>query len=128
MVFASAAIVTGVLSYLLNRYRFRGSHIVYEEVIVRTSPIFPPSMNLAANCDTQAVITMVWYLIAMFLPLSSAYGGHFLPVSFIFSYLWLTSFILAVTDWRGNLCRSTSPGFGRCALKRTVEAFTFVAL
>lgn len=35
MIFASAAIVTGVMSFFLNRYSFRGSHVVYQEVIVR---------------------------------------------------------------------------------------------
>lgn len=35
MVFASAVIVTGIISYLFSQYSFRGSHIVYQEVIVR---------------------------------------------------------------------------------------------
>lgn len=34
MVFASAVIVTGLVSWFLNDFRFRGSHIVYTEVIV----------------------------------------------------------------------------------------------
>lgn len=35
MIFASSVIVTGIVSYFLNKYRFRGAHIVYQEVIVR---------------------------------------------------------------------------------------------
>lgn len=34
MVFASSAIVTGVISYFLNEYSLRSAHIVYQEVIV----------------------------------------------------------------------------------------------
>lgn len=71
---------------------------------------------------------MVVYLFAMFMPLAKTYGGFFLPVSFVFSYLWLTSFIFSATDWSGRLCREAALGVARCSLKRTVESFNFVAL
>ncbi|KND89632.1 hypothetical protein TOPH_05776 [Tolypocladium ophioglossoides CBS 100239] len=107
MIFASAAIVTGVVSYFLNKYSFRGAHVVYQEVI--------------------AVITLPLYFCAMFMPLFRSYEGYFLPVNFIFSYLWLTSFVFSASDWGGRLCRRTTLGAGRCSLKRTVEAFDFFA-
>lgn len=34
MIFASSAIVTGVLSYFLNEFSLRNAHIIYQEVIV----------------------------------------------------------------------------------------------
>jgi len=107
MIFASSVIVTGVVSYFFSRYTFRGSHIVYQEVI--------------------AVLTIPTYLIAMVSPFFSSYEGYFLPVNFIFSYLWLTSFIFSATDWSGNLCRETPLGTSKCSLKRTVESFNFIA-
>jgi ABC-type sulfate transport system permease component len=39
MTFASAVIVTGVVSYFLSQYPFRGAHIVYQEVIVRPNMV-----------------------------------------------------------------------------------------
>lgn len=34
MVFASSTIVTGIISYFLNKFSFRNAHIIYQEVIV----------------------------------------------------------------------------------------------
>ncbi|KYK58931.1 hypothetical protein DCS_00058 [Drechmeria coniospora] len=112
MIFASAAIVMGIISYFLSQYPFRGSHVVYQEVI--------------------SVITVAFYMVAMILPCFKSYEGYFLPLNFFFSYLWLTSFIFSVNDWSGNLCRRDiygEPGLDgeRCSLKRTVESFNFFA-
>ncbi|PNY23794.1 Uncharacterized protein TCAP_06264 [Tolypocladium capitatum] len=107
MIFASAVIVTGLLSYFLNRFPFRGAHLVYGEVV--------------------AVMTLVLYLFAMVLPLFSSYAGYFLPINFIFSYLWLTAFIFSAVDWSGRLCSLAPLGTNKCGLKRTVEAFNFIA-
>lgn len=38
IIFASSTILTGILSYFLHRTRFRGTHLVYEEVIVSQPP------------------------------------------------------------------------------------------
>ncbi|KAG8405969.1 hypothetical protein J3459_019435 [Metarhizium acridum] len=108
MVFASAVIITGLVSWFLNEFSFRGSHIVYQEVI--------------------AVITMPIYLLATVAPIFSRYEGYFLPVNFIFSYLWITSFIFTAVDWTGHLCRQGPLGANRCSRKRAVEAFSFIAL
>ncbi|UNI20282.1 hypothetical protein JDV02_006382 [Purpureocillium takamizusanense] len=106
MVFASAAIVTGLVSAFLDTWSFRGYRVVFQEVI--------------------AVTTLVVYLFAMFVPILKSYRGFFAPVNFIFSYLWLASFIFSSQDWSGRLCAQTSLSNGRCAQKRTVEAFNFI--
>lgn len=38
MILASSAIVTGLVSWFLDKYDYRGVNIVYQEVIVRLSP------------------------------------------------------------------------------------------
>ncbi|POR37023.1 Uncharacterized protein TPAR_02772 [Tolypocladium paradoxum] len=107
MIFSSAVIVTGITSFFFNDFTFRGVHVEYHEVI--------------------ATITMVLYLVAMLLPLLNRYRGYFMPVNFIFSYLWLTAFIFAAEDWSTRGCTRAPPGSDKCGLKRTVEAFTFLA-
>ncbi|KAI8648657.1 hypothetical protein NCS57_01477500 [Fusarium keratoplasticum] len=107
MVFASAAVVTGLLSYFMNEYPYRGVHIVYQEVI--------------------AVVTLAVYLVAMIFPLIKSYWGHFMPLHLIFSYLWLKSFIFSTQDWNRGRCWTAPPGQGLCEKKHTVEAFNFLA-
>lgn len=58
----------------------------------------------------------------MILPFFGSYRGHLWPMNMIFSYLWLTSFILAVEDWAGNRC------YDKCGIKKTIIAFDFFAL
>ncbi|OAQ65522.1 hypothetical protein VFPPC_16354 [Pochonia chlamydosporia 170] len=100
-------------------YRYRNSVILPQQIqIPRVSHSVPGSRG--------AVVTMPIYLIAMISPLFSSYEGYFLPVNFIFSYLWLTSFIFSATDWSGVLCREAP--LGKCSLKRTVESFNFILL
>ncbi|KAK5993790.1 hypothetical protein PT974_07227 [Cladobotryum mycophilum] len=106
LVFVSSTIVVGILSFFIHELPNRGAHVVYQEVI--------------------AVLTMVLWLFGMGLPLWKGYRGHLLPLSLIFSYLWLTSFIFASQSWSGNRCRNNGPGFGRCSLKHTSQAFTFL--
>jgi hypothetical protein len=52
------------------------------------------------------------------------------PLAWIFSYLWLTAFIFAAQDYNSSPgCWAYSPSFvNKCALKKTLEAFTFIAL
>lgn len=64
----------------------------------------------------------------MIAPVFKSYEGYFFPVNFIFSYLWLTSFIFSAVDWSGQLCRQGPLGANRCSRKRAVEAFNFIAL
>ncbi|KAM3504400.1 hypothetical protein MY11210_008369 [Beauveria gryllotalpidicola] len=108
LVWASSAIVTGILSYFLNKFpRAHNKHIIYEEVI--------------------ATVTLGLWTFGMILPLINRYGGHLWPVNLVFSYLWLTSFIFSAQDWARGNCPRYIYGFGRCRLKRAVIAFNFIA-
>lgn len=53
MIFASAAIVTGLISHFLHQTDFRNAHLVYEEVIVSPTPlVLKPSKRLLSNTCT----------------------------------------------------------------------------
>ncbi|KJZ78744.1 hypothetical protein HIM_02135 [Hirsutella minnesotensis 3608] len=108
MVFISAAIVTGLVSYFLARNPYRDAHIIFQEVV--------------------AVVTLFFWMFGMFLPLMERYRGYMMPLSLVMSYLWLTSFIFSAQDWSGNRCWYNTPWFGNCRRKHTVEAFNFIAL
>jgi hypothetical protein len=78
----------------------------------------------------QAAIDVVLYIPALALPASNKYKGYMWPLAWIFSYLWLTAFIFAAQDYNsGPGCWAYSPSFvNKCALKKTLEAFAFLAL
>jgi hypothetical protein len=43
--------------------------------------------------------------------------------------LWLTAFIFAAQDYEYGQCAVRSPmSFGKCSIKKTLEAFAFLAL
>lgn len=69
------------------------------------------------------------YLPAVALPAVRNYKGYLAPLAWILSYLWLTAFIFAVQDYEYNGgCAANSPsGVNKCSLKRTIEAFAFIA-
>ncbi|KAK0744532.1 hypothetical protein B0T21DRAFT_389842 [Apiosordaria backusii] len=107
LILASSTILTGLLSYLLHRYRYRNTHLVYQEVI--------------------AVLTLFLYLFATFLPAFKFYRGYMLPLNLVLSYLWLTSLIFSSQDYSGNRCFYNSPPFvSRCRLKHTIQAFWII--
>ncbi|KAF2179473.1 hypothetical protein K469DRAFT_716268 [Zopfia rhizophila CBS 207.26] len=106
MAWASSAIVTGITSYFLNNFR-HGQHLIFEEVI--------------------AVLTLAFWLPSFALPFYGTYKNVYFPLNFIFSYLWLTSFIFAAQDYNWKSCDAMSPAGGRCTLKLTNEAFIFLA-
>jgi hypothetical protein len=69
------------------------------------------------------------YLPALFLPLVGAYKGFMAPLAWVFSYLWLTAFIFASQDYNfGGTCARSPAGVNKCGLKKTLEAFAFIAL
>ena len=77
----------------------------------------------------QAAIDTLLYIPALALPFMKKYKGYLAPLAWIFSYLWLTAFIFAVQDYNYSSCALTSPlSFGHCSIKKTLEAFTFLAL
>jgi hypothetical protein len=82
------------------------------------------------NVDTmQAAIDALLYIPALVLPAVKSYKGYLAPVAWIFSYLWLTAFIFAAQDYNFGSCAAHSPAFvNKCSLKKTLEAFAFIAL
>jgi len=68
------------------------------------------------------------YLPAWFFPAFKNYKGYLALIDWAFSYLWLTAFIFAAQDYNFDNCMINSPSFvDKCALKKTLEAFTFLA-
>jgi hypothetical protein len=77
----------------------------------------------------QAAIDSFLYLPALVLPAMKSYKGYLAPLAWIFSYLWLTAFIFAAQDYEYGDCALRSPFLvNKCSLKRTLEAFAFIAL
>ncbi|KAK3693064.1 hypothetical protein B0T22DRAFT_367887 [Podospora appendiculata] len=107
IILSSSAIITGILSYFIHRYRGRGTHLIYQEVI--------------------AVVTLFLYLFAVFLPILKSYRGYLLPLNLALSYLWLTSLIFSSQDYSGRRCYYNSPPLvNHCGLKHTVQAFNII--
>ncbi|KAJ4988141.1 hypothetical protein SVAN01_06393 [Stagonosporopsis vannaccii] len=105
---ASSIIVLGITAYFINKYT-HNTHLRYLVAL--------------------AAVDIFFYLPAIVLPLISRYKGYLAPLAWVFSYLWLTAFIFAAQDYGYNGgCAVNSPRFaGRCSLKRTIEAFAFIA-
>ncbi len=64
---------------------------------------------------------MVAWLPVLLFTYSTTYRGHFLPLNLIFSYLWLTAFVLSAVTYP----QRTFTGY---RLPHTIEAFDFIAL
>jgi len=76
IIWVSAVIVMGILSYFISLNNNQGDHIIYEEVI--------------------AVLTVVFFLLAFIL---GTYPGYVLLFNLIFSYLWLVSVVFTASDF-----------------------------
>ncbi|KAH7394742.1 hypothetical protein BKA66DRAFT_455687 [Pyrenochaeta sp. MPI-SDFR-AT-0127] len=76
-----------------------------------------------------AAIDAFLYLPALVLPLIKSYKGYLAPLAWVFSYLWLAAFIFAAQDYSSDNCVLNSPGpfVNKCSLKKTLEAFAFIA-
>jgi len=103
----SALIVLGISAYFINNYS-HNTHLVYW-------------ISLAA-------VDALLYLPALVLPAVSAYKGYLAPLAWIFSYLWLTAFIFAAQDYSYGGGYRSPTGVGKLGLKKTLEAFAFLAL
>jgi len=79
LIWISAVIVMGILSYFISQNNNQGSHVIYEEVI--------------------AVLTVAFFLLSFLL---GSYAGFFLLFNIIFSYLWLVSVVFAASDWSNS--------------------------
>jgi len=76
LIWISAVIVMGILSYFISVNNNQGSHIIYEEVI--------------------SVLTVVFFLLAFFI---GAYGDHLLIFNLVFSYLWIVAVAFTADDF-----------------------------
>jgi len=104
---ASSLIVMSIAAYFIAKFS-RDAHLVYWICV--------------------AAIDAFLYLPALFLPAVKSYKGYLAPVAWVFSYLWLTAFIFAAQDYNYGNCVANSPSFvNKCALKKTLEAFAFIA-
>jgi hypothetical protein len=116
IVWISAVIVMGILSYLISLNNNQGDHIIYEEVIVCPVHFAPPSLRHdSLTTPLQAVLTVAFFLVAFFL---GAYPGYVLLFNLVFSYLWLVAVAFTASDFT----------YSNSALLHTVEAFSFIAL
>ncbi|KAI1091750.1 hypothetical protein F5B19DRAFT_457574 [Rostrohypoxylon terebratum] len=76
LIWVSAVIVMGILSYFISLSNYVPGRIIYEEVI--------------------SVLTVAFFLISFIL---GTYPGYILLFNIIFSYLWLVSVVFAALDW-----------------------------
>jgi len=103
----STIIILGIAAYFIAKFS-HSTHLVYWVSV--------------------AAIDAVIYIPALVLPAIKSYKGYLAPVAWIFSYLWLTAFIFAAQDYSSGHCTAHSPSFvDKCGLKRTLEAFAFIA-
>ncbi|KAI0380884.1 hypothetical protein F5Y04DRAFT_256917 [Hypomontagnella monticulosa] len=86
LIWISAVIVMGILSYYINESNGTvGNHIIYEEVI--------------------SVLTVAFFLISFFI---GTYPGYILLFNVIFSYLWLVSVVFTAEDWSSDYASALS--------------------
>jgi hypothetical protein len=76
LIWISAVIVMGIVSYFISLNNNQGNHIIYEEVI--------------------AVLTVAFFVFSFFL---GAYEGHILLFNLIFAFLWLVSVVFTAEDF-----------------------------
>ena len=76
LIWISAVIVMGILSYLLSQNKHQGDHIIYEEVV--------------------AVLTVAFFLFAFFI---TSLRGMFMLFNLIFSYLWIVAVAFTASDF-----------------------------
>lgn len=103
----SSVIVMSIAAYFIHHYR-HNTHLRYWVAL--------------------GAIDALLYLPALALPALKSYKGYLAPLAWILSYLWLTAFIFAAQDYNFDNCVANSPSFvNKCTLKKTLEAFAFIA-
>lgn len=104
----SSLIVLGISAYFIANFR-HNTHLRYWVSI--------------------AAVDSLLYIPLLFLSATRNYKGYTAPLTLIFSYLWLTAFIFASQDYDFNGGPfANSPAFvAKSALKKTLEAFAFIA-
>ncbi|KAF2676639.1 hypothetical protein K458DRAFT_321616 [Lentithecium fluviatile CBS 122367] len=107
MVWASSAIVVGITGHFLKDFD-RDQHLTFEMVI--------------------SAFTLALWLPSFIAPFLKSYKFYYAFPNLVLSYLWLTAFIFAAQDYNESECVLNAPTGGKCALKKTSEAFIFLAL
>ncbi|KAK5654743.1 hypothetical protein OQA88_7068 [Cercophora sp. LCS_1] len=79
LIWISAVIVMGILSYLISLNGNAGSRVIYMEVI--------------------SVLTVAFFLVAFFL---AAYPGYILLFNLVFSYLWLVAVVFTAEGYSNS--------------------------
>jgi len=104
----SSIIVLGISAYFIHKFT-HNTHLRYWVSI--------------------AAIDTILYFPAILLPAVKSYKGYLAPLAWIFSYLWLTAFIFASQDYNfnGGSFVNSPADVNKPALKKTLEAFTFIA-
>ena len=75
-----------------------------------------------------AAVDILLYTPALILPAIKSYKGYLAPFALVFSYLWLIAFVFAAQDYNYGGVFWAQRVVGKTALKRTLEAFAFLAL
>ncbi|KAJ4345781.1 uncharacterized protein N0V89_011916 [Didymosphaeria variabile] len=106
--FASSVIVLGISGYFIAK--------------------FDANTHLRYWIGVAAVDTF-FYLPSLFLPLVKTYKGYLAPLALTLSYLWLIAFVFASQDYdyNGGQMFNSPAGVDKPGLKRTLEAFAFIA-
>ncbi|KAH7394582.1 hypothetical protein BKA66DRAFT_509823 [Pyrenochaeta sp. MPI-SDFR-AT-0127] len=103
----SSIIAMSIAAYFIHNFR-RNTHLVY--------------------WISVAAIDTILHLPALILPIITSYKGYLTPLSWIFSYLWLTAFNFAAQDYSSGRCVYNSSAFvNKCSSKNTLAAFAFIA-
>lgn len=81
----------------------------------------------------EATIDALLYLPALLLPFVNSYKGYLAPLACLFSYLWLTALMFSaqyydVYHGSSGHCSVSPIGVNKCRLKKTFEAYVFIAL
>ncbi|KAI1660605.1 hypothetical protein F4813DRAFT_298804 [Daldinia decipiens] len=79
LIWISAVIVMGILSYFISLNNYVPRRIIYEEVI--------------------SVLTVVFFLVSFII---GSYPGSILIFNVIFSYLWLVAVVFTAEDWSSD--------------------------
>ncbi|KAF3056427.1 hypothetical protein GL218_06415 [Daldinia childiae] len=79
LIWISAVIVMGIISYFISLNNYVSGHIIYEEVI--------------------SVLTVAFFLVSFII---GSYPGSILIFNVIFSYLWLVAVVFTAEDWSSD--------------------------
>jgi hypothetical protein len=108
---ASTTIVLGISAYFIKSYT-HNTHLVYWLTVACIDLAFALPLTIAYPLIDPPRI-------------ASRFLGTF---QWVFTYLWLTAFIFAAQDYNfGDTCERSPSGVRKCGLKRTLEAFAFLA-